>query len=722
MNIQKIGVGDTKLFARQVFDILPGVSYVYGLNQSGRSRTLNGNASGKSFFFGRIRELLYDDPVVGVKQDKHRRGKAFVQFTRKKTEVRVASAFSGRTEAFSITLDGTKHTYNTPTKAKPEIAKIWGLTADEFDSYVYLDSRVPHPLVRGSSTERKRFFTSFFGLDRIDAEKKLFLKEMQEFKRVRAALTELATSHADLSKDLLTPEQVRELKAEYLELKQKVDELAEAENEAQRVKLLLEFEQSSPRFIQAVHKYAPGLTEEELQAAVVQAEELVAKYRKRVRAAERWAEYAQQLEVYERKVGKYKSLNAEDYAEPHAAYLKALPKLEALIEELEDLPEIERPAKVAKVVVDEEHHHKLHRLKADLRMALKFKQGVCGECGQPVKTKNKAALQQQIEELESNIEAANAYAKYAQQAAKYSEAKEKRNALATKIAEAQAVVDECKKGWQIYEVLSKVQKPMEPDGTALELDQEETKLEKAQARLDLLRTSTSHFDMVCELAKLTPQQRKLKASKDLAKFRERLTSIKTKMAVHRAVKDKVVTQRERIDVLEKQLKEEEALKILVKGYSDKAIKRMAVEAISARLIQLINHYAQSVFPGYMFDFQWERQISILVHRPNGEVSDVRKLSGAESMLFTLILIPALLAFMPAHKRTNVLILDEPSASFSEATMQTFHDLLPVLQKLVPSIIVITPKAQERYAGAHEFTVHRTKSGAVIKPGHPEVHV
>jgi DNA repair exonuclease SbcCD ATPase subunit len=279
-----------------------------------------------------------------------------------------------------------------------------------------------------------------------------------------------------------------------------------------------------------------------------------------------------------------------------------------------------------------------------------------------------------------------------------------------------------KKDWQIYEVLRDVRKPVAYDGPELDVEREESKLAKAEKLVDLLRTCTSHLDTVRDLLALTPAQRKLSASKKLPQYRERVSEIKSKMAVHRAVKDKVASQKERIAKLEHDLKEEEAVKVLVKGFSDKAIKRMAVEAISTRLMQLINHYAQSVFPGYMFDFQWDRQISIIVHRPNGEVSDVRKLSGAESMLFTLILIPALLAFMPAHKRTNVLILDEPSASFSEATMKTFHDLLPVLQKLVPSIIVITPKATERYPGAHEFTVHRTKDGATIKPGHPEVHV
>jgi ABC-type sugar transport system ATPase subunit len=77
-----------------------------------------------------------------------------------------------------------------------------------------------------------------------------------------------------------------------------------------------------------------------------------------------------------------------------------------------------------------------------------------------------------------------------------------------------------------------------------------------------------------------------------------------------------------------------------------------------------------------------------------------------------------LMFKPKSKRLSLLILDEPSASFSKETLERFHRLLPYMQQLIPSILIVTPKSEERYPGAHEYTVVRDASGATVKKGHP----
>ena len=146
--------------------------------------------------------------------------------------------------------------------------------------------------------------------------------------------------------------------------------------------------------------------------------------------------------------------------------------------------------------VDEEDHHKLHRLKADYRLASKFKRGVCSECGQPVKTKDKAKLQQQIEELEQRIAKAKAYAAYKEQKTTYLSSRSKRQALEQKVKELREEVEARKKDWQIYEVLRDVRKPVAYDGPELDVEREVSKLTKAEKLVDLLRTCTSHLDTV----------------------------------------------------------------------------------------------------------------------------------------------------------------------------------------------------------------------------------
>jgi len=147
---------------------------------------------------------------------------------------------------------------------------------------------------------------------------------------------------------------------------------------------------------------------------------------------------------------------------------------------------------------------------------------------------------------------------------------------------------------------------------------------------------------------------------------------------------------------------------------------MIIEAISEHLISVVNKYAKSVLPGHTFEMLWSgTQVHIIAHREKGTASDVRKLSGAESKLFTLILLLALLSFVPKAQRCSLLILDEPCASMSAETTAMFHKLLPVIQKSIPSIIVVTPKADERLEGAEEWTVVREKTGAKLVKGHPD---
>jgi DNA repair exonuclease SbcCD ATPase subunit len=198
-----------------------------------------------------------------------------------------------------------------------------------------------------------------------------------------------------------------------------------------------------------------------------------------------------------------------------------------------------------------------------------------------------------------------------------------------------------------------------------------------------------------------------------------MSSVRTKLEVQKSVSIRATGLRARLKELKAELENEEALKLLLDGYSDKAVKSMVIEAISSHLMNTVNQFSSLVFSGYKFEFVWGSQVQLLVHRPKLGTTDVRKLSGAESKLFTLILVLALMRFVPKRKRLNMLILDEPSASFSTETTELFHKLLPQINQLIPSILVVTPRAEERYPGAHEYTVVRDKGGSSIMIGHPD---
>jgi DNA repair exonuclease SbcCD ATPase subunit len=240
-------------------------------------------------------------------------------------------------------------------------------------------------------------------------------------------------------------------------------------------------------------------------------------------------------------------------------------------------------------------------------------------------------------------------------------------------------------------------------------------VEKARKEIASLEFLAPHVDLLGKLDVELPDYDPAM----LNKLQDKLSSAKAALEVHEVVKGRAVRLRKRMEELDAELVTEEPLKLLLEGYSDKAVKKMVIDAISNHLVTTLNSYSKLVFSNYTFEFVWGTQVQLLVHRPKLPTTDVRKLSGAESKLFTLILVLALMKFVPKRKRLNLLVLDEPTASFSKETTEVFHQLLGQLGEVIPSILVVTPKSEERVEGAMEYTVVRDKAGSRIVKGHPD---
>jgi DNA repair exonuclease SbcCD ATPase subunit len=717
-----MGIADTSLFKSQVFKFQEGITYVYGLNRTGRTREPNGNAAGKSMFFSRMVELLYDEPVVGTKKDKFKKGKSFIEFEKGDKTIKIMSSFAGKRENFTVWIDGQQSKYNTPTKARAALRTLFPPTKDDFDSYLYVDSRVPHPLVRGSSLERRRFFTSFFCLDRLDAERKLIAAELSKLNKSRAVRDELAERLAELKKQLLPKEKVLALKEQEARLAKEQEELTELNDRVQEVRLLLSFEQRAEKQIAQVRKLCDPLTEDSFRELLKKTEKLRADAESVLDAATLWEKSQEERRTYKKardKLGVSEDETAEAFEEGYRIYKKAYPKYLQLKAQLEALPDysfdrVEKPEGDAESLTAEKV-----QLQHSLDHAKEFKDGTCYACGQAVKVKDPKSIQKRLDSVVASLTQHRKYANYLERRKEQKESAGRKESLTKELNEVKALLRTHKRAYELYPDLSSLRRPLKAE-KAIPLAEAQEKFDRLDRKYKVLEQNLVHLDTILALDKLTPPDRKM-AKKDtgrLQTLQEELSSIQSKLAVHRSVVSNAKELKARLDTIDSELVDEESIKLLLKGYSDKAVRRMAIESISTRLMQNVNHYAQQVFAGYTFEFVWDTQISILVHRPNGETSDVRKLSGAESLLFTLILIPSLYAFVPSRKRSNVLILDEPSASLSEAGIQAFHELLPVLNKLIPSIVVITPKHAERMDGAQEFTVVRDRNGANIVPGHP----
>jgi DNA repair exonuclease SbcCD ATPase subunit len=701
MNIvERIGIAGIGPFKKGVtIPIEPGVSFLYGKN------VLNGgnaNAVGKSLLGNAIGDIFYEPEV---RHDKPKSGKRIVVFRRGKSEIKVVHE-AGKSERVALFVNGEDVSARTPSQTKKEALAKWGLSQEEFQTYGFVDASVPHPLVKGGTPARKAFFTSFFGLDRMDAEKKIFVKELAEIKKVKAAYVELESAFASARVDMLSRSEKEEIEERLAKLELQLKKLKRVQEKAQESQRLKTFKELASQRLKQLSKAKKEKGElrtvrqikEELRAAS-SAEEQMNEYRDYQRARARYIQQSAGLDL---------TIPIEDLKADARAYQKA----KDLIEDLADvrLPKIDLQEVSAPSVDRAELEADERRLEHKIQHSKKFAKGICDSCGQEVKAEDPRKLKLQLDKVRQELEEWRAYEDYN---SKLSALKEKRKDARAKIADresAETIAAKLKDRALLYEKRSQLVEPEKVDKPSKVFDvdalRHELELaEFAESNAEMIEALDSYVEIDFDPA-------------ELATVQEQVFSLKAKIDLHNSVKSRALQIRNRLTELREAMARQDALELIIEGYSDKAMKKMAIESISKHLMESVNRYAALVFEKYRFEFVWGTQIQILVHRPEG-VSDVRKLSGAESMLFTLILILSLLIFVPKNKRLSLLILDEPYASFSDGTAELFTKLLPHITQVIPSVLIITPKSEFRVDSAAEFTAVKQHGGTILKKGHPD---
>lgn len=716
--------------------VKPGVTYVYGLNQAAGPASKNRNGTGKTVTFGIPRGLLFDENVGGTS------GLSFKTNKGRVIEIVSKPKPRGKGEKTWVSVNGEDKTSRTIGETKNTISKLFPLTREEYDTYVHIDSAIPHPLVKGTTAQRQTFFTKFFGLDKIDAERKLYVAELGKLKEVRASFNELRTQFQNQKSNLLADEKVEQLTSLSSKLEKRLANLQEKVSAQQNVVRLIEFATNMKEQIAILKDCLhPAITQETFDEHEDYEKENLVDAEAKLKDARAWDKYKDQSAAFQ---------EAFDALSPTARkYQQALSpedvekKLEAAEETLSEAKDRLRDAqrtiskaqarldqeKVAKVEAPQEEEGDLLTLKKtyehQIKHAQQFSSGTCETCGQTVDVKDPEILRGRLKKVVAKLRAWEGAQEWAQD-------QDERKTAVMGLKEAQDVEAE------LTEIVRKKQKlvialkavaalPPEPTpfkGLKLEANVCEQMVTEIKEKLSFLKFMRPHLETVIEFLALGKAERAqaedasaLEAQ--MYEVQERLTRVNTKLSVHETFREQAATMRKRLVKLRKELQDEEPLQHLVKGYQNKNLKKMAIEAISEHLMALVNRYAQEVMPErFTFSFAWDTQIRMLVHRPNGKTSDVRALSGAESTFFTLVLVCALLAFVPDSKRVNVLILDEPAARLSDELKETFKKLIGILNQLIPSIYVITPH-QETFDGAHYLTVVKAKNGeSSIVEAHP----
>lgn len=682
---QKLRLVDTHLFKDQAFRLdAKGLSVIYGRNKNANGNT---NAAGKSLFFSMLPEIIFGSPSTGDARDKTRAGKRILHYKVGEDSYAVVNSFSPK-EKLRIVKNGKDLEFRELAEARKFVLRTIGYTQEEFESLVYLDSRIPHPLVRGGTSARREFFTKFFRLDTASSIKELISSELRHVDRAKAKHAEVLSQLEDLPS--MGEAAIRKRELAVSRWRKEAEAL---EEKAQKVRdRRIQYETLEAALPTSLLSELPDFeaTEQKLRKAKSRLKVL--------------REQAEQLRKY------------KEWAKEDKANKEEQRRLEALIEEASDEVDVDaikvhyekletRQDDLLKKIRD--LTHTLKNLRSKLR---DLGSGVCSHCGQALPDRSTIVSQRaDIEKKSSAIE---------QDLEKDNEALERVEKNLRRYESMLTKAHSASKARQFLAELRKSRKeaPVKPEFTE---DDNIEKIEAFVTRASKVLEYQSKLEKYFQLKDLVTKDsdKDLEVLDALTALKDKISRIEYDIEEARRNGAKLEEIASRKAEYEKDIGREAGLKVLEKAYSKKGIQALMIASICSRLETLVNKFSKLVFvEKYTFSFTLDTQINITCTRNlNGKslTSDVRKLSGSESTLFSLILLLALYSFLPQKRRSNLLILDEPDANMGEQTQESLIRFLTVLNKIIPHIVIITPRTDGVYEKAKFWTVVKSGSTSTI---------
>ncbi len=697
-------------FKDQSFDLSRnGLSVILGKNCNTPSNSTN--AAGKSFFFSHLPEVLLDEVPGDNRKDRTRKGKAEVVLSVGGHDYRIVKDFAKPSNS-RIEKDGVDLGIKDVAERKAYIQKLIGKTPVEYQTLDFIDSTNirNHPLIKGDTASRRNYFTEFFKLDSVDSFRKLVRDAISSLNEKAAILQELKSQHSSLSKDLVE------------DISQVEEKLSAAA--IKKAKLSKDLE-----ILDSVAQYAAYCTANNYELELCKKhkaklhsgvfEDRLAVEKDRLRTAKANEDYASDLRAWKLSVQKRNT------------YLESHPDLKDI-----DLQDVKRDLRKAESRLDEmnqrnsdaarkadAHESKIETVAKAIQTVNKQiealdKDETCSKCGQPLSKAHRAAerknLKLELTKLEHD---------------KNKLEKAELPALQDTTVIKQKIDKLRKHHESILRIPVVEDKPSRPDVDINEdVDTIRERISKISRILDAYQQVSANKKFYRRFlsnerpeSDVTKRQSLLLDQYDSVS--KTIAELEFRIATHNKVEQRINDICDRIKSYENDLADLEVLKILERAYAagTGGVKEIAIKAICDRLTATTNQYAKLIFPeDYTFSFDLDTQFHILVTRKykgDSVTSDVRKLSGAESSMFSLLLLIVLLSFIPKANRSNVLVLDEPNANFGQEMTDALIRFLPVLNKVIPHIIVITPHSEHDYGPKAEyFTVVKKGNASKIVKG------
>lgn len=727
-----------------------------GLNKDSKDVADNTNGAGKSMLFSTLPVLMFEaDPLALAKKSKStflsKDGKIDIEYTAHNNKRYRVVQTATKYQVFEDGVDLETH------KGKQEVAREWiektfPLSQDEFYSYVYIQTQIPHPVQRAKPSDRLKYFTDVFDLHVYDKMRQAFHEKFkkaaeaeQEAKGIADALDisrrkqeALLVTKGDRKQNSEDKDHIAAKHAEISELKEEQVQLEVESASAVKYEKLI------------VRREALGIRSENPKKELKE-------IAKELKDIESYEQYVEELQEYkEQKATLKKDLEAigvdcsdtEKLAKRHA---KLNDKADSIEEEIENAREQiqsyeEYQAKrkslkkrFSECITPKQTEEKIKNkiaeeesiVKAYNKLSKHVEDSECPTCGAELDMANmkKAAKRAaaSIDKLEESMvywdltKELDKLVKVSKPEFNIKAAKKELKSLEEKI---ESIEGDFKRAVRYGKIEAKLEALVKPKkikhrkGTKAKLEEKYDKLEdlvEINHMLSALTAPTTSFDKLCSrLKKIKHKVRK--ASDEIAKVDAKVQALQFKIQEYDFHTEMIAELEGELAKMQKIIDKKQVYEALYKAYANTALKLDAMVGNLQQLENSLNKYSHLVFPEPVkFSLGTNKQgIEFNITRvSSGQTTDVIYLSGAETNYFRMLYALAMMPLVPAHRRPNFMILDEPENSCGPATRQHIIDnFIPVLKQVVPTIFWITPQ---------EVSFSDTQWTVIKEGGHSTLH-
>lgn len=705
-----------------------------GINKDSKDVADNTNGAGKSMLFSTLPTMIYEaDPLALAKKSKAsfvgKEGEIDIEYTAHNGKRYRIIQTASKYQVFEDGVDLETH------KGKQEVAREWiaktfPLSQDEFYSYVYIQTQIAHPVQRAKPADRLKYFTDVFDLHVYDRMRQSFHEKFkkaaeaeQEAKGIADALDisrrkqeALSVTDEDRQTNRRNKRTVDGLHTEVNDLKEEQVQLeVESASAVKYEKLIvrreaLGVESENPKqelkdlakTLKQIDQYEEYVEEkeeydEQKKALKKALKEIGTGYSDTGKLAKRHAKLNEKAEQLEEDIE-----NAEEQAEAYAADKAARKSLKRRFSEC--VTPKQTKEKIEGTIAEEESV-----VRAYNKLSKHVEDSQCPTCGSELDMANmkKAAKRaaSNIEKLEESLiywdlaKELDALVKVPKPDLDIKKAKKELKALQEKIEGIEEDYKKAKKYGKLeakLDALTKPKKISKPEGKKKQIEARQDKLEELMEvdhMLSALTRPSTAFDKLCSRLKKIKHAIK-KASDKIAKLDKKVQALQFKIQEFDFHTETIKDLEKELGTKQKIIDKKQVYEALYKAYANTALKLGAMTENLKQLETSLNRYSHLVFPEPVkFSLGTNKQgIEFNITRLSSkQTTDVIYLSGAETNYFRLLYALAMMPLVPAHRRPNFMILDEPENSCGPATRQHILDnFIPVLKQVVPTIFWITP--------------------------------